>query len=102
MWHLSATHRAEKGNLGSLQFKSVFTAEPEASAANALENLRLEAARPMVERSRPPMDLIAKELGLNDGTYLCRYSFADWVFHHWRLKERYRNDFSQPAWKSAR
>ena len=67
---LSVEDLAAQANLSPRQFSRVFTAETGQSPARAVEALRLEAARLMIERSRHPMEVIAKETGFRDRRHL--------------------------------
>jgi transcriptional regulator GlxA family with amidase domain len=49
--------------LSPRQFTRVFRSETGISPAKAIENLRLEAAKPMLEQSRLPVNVVAKETG---------------------------------------
>ncbi|PLP97226.1 GlxA family transcriptional regulator [Cupriavidus pauculus] len=57
-------------HLSPRQFSRVFTAETGQSPAKAVESLRLEAARLMIEQSRHPLDVVAKETGFRDRRHL--------------------------------
>jgi len=61
---------AESANLSPRQFSRVFTAETGLSPAKAIENLRLEAARLMIEQSRHPLDVVARETGFRDRRHM--------------------------------
>ena len=61
---------AETANLSPRQFSRVFTAETGLSPARAIENLRLEAARLMIEQSRHPLDVVARETGFRDRRHM--------------------------------
>lgn len=63
---LSVESLAEAAGLGPRQFSRAFRAETGASPAKAIESLRLEAARLMIEQSRHPVDVIAVETGFGD------------------------------------
>ena len=52
--------------LSPRQFSRVFHAETGQSPAKAVENLRVEAARVLMERSRHPIDAIADQTGFAD------------------------------------
>lgn len=67
---LSVDDLAAAANLSARQFSRVFTAETGLSPARAVERLRLEAARLMVERGRHPLDVIARETGFRDRRHL--------------------------------
>ncbi|ALM84337.1 GlxA family transcriptional regulator [Bordetella sp. N] len=61
---------AEHVNLSPRQFSRIFTTETGQSPAKAIEGLRLEAARLMVERSLHPMEVIARETGFRDRRHM--------------------------------
>jgi transcriptional regulator GlxA family with amidase domain len=63
---LSVECLADVAGLGPRQFSRAFRAETGASPARAIEKLRLEAARMMLEQSRHPIDFIATETGFGD------------------------------------
>lgn len=61
---------AEVAHLSPRQFSRVFTAETGESPAKAVEKLRLEAARTMIEQSRHSLDVVARETGFRDRRHL--------------------------------
>ncbi|WP_175832396.1 GlxA family transcriptional regulator [Burkholderia cepacia] len=61
---------AEAANLSTRQFGRIFLAETGQSPAKAIEQLRLEAARNMLEHSRHPLEVIARETGFRDRRHL--------------------------------
>ena len=63
---LSVEKLAEEACLSPRQFSRVFRAETGLSPAKAVENLRLEAARLMLEQGRLPLESIASETGFGD------------------------------------
>ena len=63
---LSVGELAEIANLSSRQFSRAFRAETGQSPAKAIESLRVEAARSLVEESRHAIDLVARETGFAD------------------------------------
>jgi transcriptional regulator GlxA family with amidase domain len=63
---LSVGELAEVANLSSRQFSRAFRAETGQSPAKAIENLRVEAARSLVEESRHAIDVVARETGFAD------------------------------------
>ncbi len=63
---LSVEELAEAASLSPRQFSRVFRQETGQSPAKAVEHLRLEAARVMMEDGRHPMDVIARETGFAD------------------------------------
>ncbi len=63
---LSVEELAEAASLSPRQFSRVFRQETGQSPAKAVEHLRLEAARVMMEEGRHPLDVIARETGFAD------------------------------------
>jgi transcriptional regulator GlxA family with amidase domain len=63
---LTVDRLAEAANLSVRQFTRAFREETGQSPAKAVENLRLEAARLMVEQGRLPIDVVARETGFAD------------------------------------
>jgi transcriptional regulator GlxA family with amidase domain len=63
---LSVEELAHAAGLSPRQFSRVFRAETGLSPAKAIENLRLEAARLMLEQGRLPIETIAIEAGFGD------------------------------------
>ena len=63
---LSVGELAQVANLSARQFSRAFRAETGQSPAKAIESLRVEAARAMVEESRHAIDVVARETGFAD------------------------------------
>jgi transcriptional regulator GlxA family with amidase domain len=63
---LTVEKLAEAACLSPRQFSRVFRAETGLSPAKAIENLRLEAARLMLEQGRLPLETVAAESGFGD------------------------------------
>jgi len=63
---LTVGQLAGAARLSPRQFSRVFRAETGKSPAKAVENLRIEAARLMVEQSRHPIEIIARQTGFAD------------------------------------
>ncbi|WP_296713253.1 GlxA family transcriptional regulator [Rhodoblastus sp.] len=63
---LSVEDLAEAASLSPRQFSRVFREETGQSPAKAVERLRLEAAKAMLEEGRHPMDVVARETGFAD------------------------------------
>ncbi|MDF9773937.1 GlxA family transcriptional regulator [Pseudomonas baetica] len=78
---LSVEQLAQVANLSPRQFSRAFRAETGQSPAKAIENLRLEAARQMLERGRLSLDQIALETGFSDRR---------------RMRETFLRAFGQP------
>jgi transcriptional regulator GlxA family with amidase domain len=62
---LTVEELAQVANLSPRQFSRAFRAETGQSPARAIENLRLEAARLMLEQGRHPIDTVAVETGFS-------------------------------------
>jgi transcriptional regulator GlxA family with amidase domain len=63
---LTVVQLAKAAHLSPRQFSRAFHAETGQSPAKAVENLRVEAARLMMEQSRHPIDVIARQTGFAD------------------------------------
>ncbi len=63
---LTVNQLAEAANLSPRQFSRAFRAETGRSPAKAIETLRVEAARALVEQGRLPIDSVAREVGFMD------------------------------------
>ena len=63
---LTVGQLAEAAHLSPRQFSRAFRAETGQSPAKAVENLRVEAARLMMEQSRHPIEVIARQTGFAD------------------------------------
>ena len=63
---LSVTQLAEAANLSPRQFSRAFQSETGQSPAKAVERIRVEAARLMMEQSRHPIEVVARETGFAD------------------------------------
>jgi transcriptional regulator GlxA family with amidase domain len=63
---LSVERLAEAAHLSPRQFSRVFREETGQSPAKAIERLRVEAARLMMETTRHPIEIIARESGFGD------------------------------------
>jgi transcriptional regulator GlxA family with amidase domain len=63
---LTVEQLAEAAHLSLRQFSRAFQEETGQSPAKAVENLRIETARAMVEDGRHSIDVIAREVGFGD------------------------------------
>ena len=63
---LNVEQLAEAAHLSPRQFSRAFRAETGQSPAKAVEKLRVEAARLLMEQSRHPVDIIARQTGFAD------------------------------------
>lgn len=63
---LSVPQLAEAAHLSPRQFSRAFRAETGQSPAKAIEKLRVEAARALMEQSRHSIDVVARHTGFSD------------------------------------
>jgi transcriptional regulator GlxA family with amidase domain len=63
---LSVEELADAAHLSPRQFSRIFRTETGESPAKAIEQLRIEAARLMLEQGRHPIEIIARETGFDD------------------------------------
>ncbi len=63
---LAVPDLAEAAHLSPRQFSRAFHAETGQSPAKAIEQLRVEAARTLMEQSRHPIDVVARQTGFSD------------------------------------
>lgn len=69
---LTVPQLAEAAHLSPRQFSRAFRAETGQSPAKAIENLRVEAARSLMEQSRHPIDVVARQTGFSDRDHMRR------------------------------
>ncbi len=69
---LSVEELADAAGLSARQFSRAFRSETGQSPAKAVENLRVEAARLLMEQGRHSMDVIAEETGFADSDRMRR------------------------------
>ena len=69
---LSVPQLAGAARLSPRQFSRAFHAETGQSPAKAIENLRVEAARSLMEQSRHPIDEVARQTGFSDRDHMRR------------------------------
>jgi len=70
--HLSVERLAEAACVSSRQFARLFQRETGETPARAVERLRVEAARPRVEDTSEPIELIARQVGFGDAERMRR------------------------------
>jgi transcriptional regulator GlxA family with amidase domain len=63
---LTVPQLADAARLSPRQFSRAFRAETGQSPAKAIENLRVEAARSLMEQSSHPIDVVARQTGFSD------------------------------------
>src|SRR5258705_11250010 len=76
---LTVGQLANAANLSPRQFSRAFHAETGQSPAKAVDNLRVEAARLMMEQSRHPIDVIARQTGFADRDRMRRAFLRIWT-----------------------
>jgi transcriptional regulator GlxA family with amidase domain len=69
---LTVPELADAAHLSPRQFSRAFHAETGQSPAKAIENLRVEAARGLMEQSRHPIDVVARQTGFSDRDHMRR------------------------------
>lgn len=69
---LTVPELADAAHLSPRQFSRAFHAETGQSPAKAIENLRVEAARNLMEQSRHPIDTVARQTGFSDRDHMRR------------------------------
>jgi transcriptional regulator GlxA family with amidase domain len=69
---LTVPELAEAAHLSPRQFSRAFHAETGQSPAKAIEHLRVEAARNLMEQSRHPIDVVARQTGFSDRDHMRR------------------------------
>jgi transcriptional regulator GlxA family with amidase domain len=69
---LTVPELAEAACLSPRQFSRAFHAETGQSPAKAIENLRVEGARNLMEQSRHPIDVVARQTGFSDRDHMRR------------------------------
>lgn len=67
---LSIEQLAELVHISPRQFSRIFAAETGCTPSKAIANLRLEAARLMIEQGQHPLEIIARETGFRDRSHL--------------------------------
>jgi transcriptional regulator GlxA family with amidase domain len=69
---LTVLDLADAAHLSPRQFSRTFHAETGQSPAKAIEKLRVEAARNLMEQSRHPIDVVARQTGFSDRDHMRR------------------------------
>ena len=69
---LTVPELADAAHLSPRQFSRAFHAETGQSPAKAIENLRVEAARNLMEHSRHSIDIVARQTGFSDRDHMRR------------------------------
>src|ERR1700744_3015181 len=69
---LSVPDLAEAAHLSPRQFSRAFHAETGQSPAKAIENLRVEGARNLMEQSLHPIEVVARQTGFSDRDHMRR------------------------------
>ncbi len=69
---LTVPELAEAAHLSPRHFSRAFQAETGLSPAKAIETLRVEGARNLMEQSRHPIDVVARQTGFSDRDHMRR------------------------------
>ncbi|MDD2768600.1 MAG: GlxA family transcriptional regulator [Methylococcus sp.] len=69
---LSVEHLAEVACVSSRQFSRIFFNATGTTPAKAIERLRLEVARPRIEETSEPLEIIARDVGFASAEKMCR------------------------------
>jgi transcriptional regulator GlxA family with amidase domain len=69
---LTVPDLADAARLSPRQFSRAFHAETGQSPAKAIETLRVESARNLMEQSRHPIDVVARQTGFSDRDHMRR------------------------------
>ncbi len=69
---LTVPELADVAHLSPRQFSRAFHAETGQSPGKAIENMRTEAARALMEHTRHPIDVVARQTGFSDGDHMRR------------------------------
>lgn len=69
---LTVPELAEAATLSPRQFNRAFQAETCLSPAKAIETIRVEGARNLMEQSRHPIDVVARQTGFSDRDHMRR------------------------------
>jgi AraC-like DNA-binding protein len=99
---LSVEQLAEAAHLSPRQFSRAFRAETGQSPAKAVENLRVEAARVMLEQSRHSLDVVASETGFADRERMRRAFLRAFGQPPQVIRRNARGDDQAPAGGIAR
>ena len=70
--HLTVPELAAAVNLSPRQFSRAFLSETGQSPAKAIETLRVEGARNLMEHSRHPIEVVARQTGFSDRDHMRR------------------------------
>ncbi len=94
--NLSVERLAEVACVSSRQFARIFLTETGETPARAIERLRAEVARPRVEESQEPIEMIAREVGFGDAERM-RRSFLRLFGQSPQAVRRIARAYSQPS-----
>jgi transcriptional regulator GlxA family with amidase domain len=104
---LSVDQLADAANLSPRQFSRTFRAETGITPAKAVENLRLDAARLLLERSRHTLEQVAQQTGFVDARRM-REAFIriykvppQAIRRHTRIEEPEKNEPGPPRSRSV-
>ena len=90
---LTVPQLADAAHLSPRQFSRAFRAETGQSPAKAIENLRVEAARSLMEHSSHPVDVVARQTGFSDRDQMRRAFLRAFGQPPQVLRRNARNEF---------
>lgn len=93
---LTVPQLAEAAHLSPRQFSRAFHAETGQSPAKAIENLRVEAARSLLEQSSHPIDIVARQTGFSDRDQMRRAFLRAFGQPPQVLRRNARNEANAP------
>jgi transcriptional regulator GlxA family with amidase domain len=93
---LTVDQLADVANLSPRQFSRAFRAETGRSPAKAVESLRVEAARSMMEQGQLPIDVVARETGFADRNRMRRAFLRAFGQPPQVLRRNSREAFARP------
>jgi transcriptional regulator GlxA family with amidase domain len=94
---VSVDQLADAAHLSPRQFSRAFRSETGQSPAKAVENLRVEAARAMMEDSQLPIDVVARETGFADRNRMRRAFLRAFGQPPQALRRNFRKEAAAPA-----
>lgn len=97
----SVDQLADAANLSPRQFSRAFRSETGQSPAKAVESLRVEAARAMMEDSQLPIDVVARETGFADRNRMRRAFLRAFGQPPQALRRNSRKEAAAPADEAA-
>jgi transcriptional regulator GlxA family with amidase domain len=98
---LTVEELAAAANLSPRQFSRTFRAETGQSPAKAVENLRLEAARLMMEQTRHSIEVVARESGFADRERMRRAFLRTFGQPPQAMRRQLRSEELGVSWNDA-